>query len=151
MVAFKGVPGGPVGASSAPQHAAQQLQVGKPGEAAGRASTSRIGNALALEDVDVDLSEVYFLIMHFLSGGPCQKAFTVLWNELLQHKLLPRRYHALYSKLGGSVNHDENDDGLSYPLNYSALVERFARLCHAIHVSADQYIYSGLPVNCHGN
>lgn len=74
-------------------------------------------------DVDVDLREVYFLIMHFLSAGPCHRTSGQLWNELLEHQLLPRRYHAWYSR-SGVRSGDENDDGLSFPLSYSKLVER---------------------------
>lgn len=75
------------------------------------------------EDIDVDLREVYFLIMHFLSGGPCTRASGQLWNELLQHKLLPRRYHAWYSRTGVPSG-DENDDGSSFPLSYIQVVEK---------------------------
>ncbi|KAK7329540.1 hypothetical protein VNO77_23710 [Canavalia gladiata] len=78
-------------------------------------------------DVDVDLREVYFLIMHFLSAGPCHKTYLQFWNELLEHQLLPRRYHAWYSRTGAhSV--DEDDDGLSFPLNYNMLVERYPHI-----------------------
>ncbi|RDX70648.1 Bromodomain and WD repeat-containing protein 1, partial [Mucuna pruriens] len=78
-------------------------------------------------DVDIDLREVYFLIMHFLSAGPCHKTYLQFWNELLEHQLLPRRYHAWYSRMGAhSV--DEDDDGLSFPLNYNALVERYPHI-----------------------
>ena len=72
-------------------------------------------------DVDIDLREIYFLIMHFLSAGPCHKTFGQLWNELLEHQLLPRRYHALYSR-NGAHSGDENDDGMSFPLSYNMLV-----------------------------
>ncbi|OWM88062.1 hypothetical protein CDL15_Pgr016635 [Punica granatum] len=74
-------------------------------------------------DVDIDLREVYFLIMHFLSTGPCQRTCGQLWNELLEHQLLPRRYHAWYSRSGGASG-DENDDGVSLPLSYNNLLER---------------------------
>lgn len=74
-------------------------------------------------DVDVDLREVYFLIMHFLSSGPCQRTYKQLWDELLEHQLLPRRFHAWYSRSGGPSG-DENDDGVSLPLSYNKLVER---------------------------
>lgn len=74
-------------------------------------------------DIDVDLREIYFLIMHFLSAGPCQKTFGQLWGELLEHELLPRRYHAWYSR-SGAVRGDENDDGKSFPLNYENLIGR---------------------------
>lgn len=75
-------------------------------------------------DVDVDLREVYFLIMHFLSTGPCKRTCGQFWNELLENQLLPRRYHAWYSRKGEDSGH-ENDDGLSFPLSYAQLVERY--------------------------
>ncbi|OVA02540.1 Bromodomain [Macleaya cordata] len=75
-------------------------------------------------DVDIDLREVYFLIMHFLSAGPCHRTYGQFWNELLEHQLLPRRYHAWYSR-NGTRNGDENDNGLSFPLSYNKLVERY--------------------------
>lgn len=75
-------------------------------------------------NVDIDMQEVYFLIMHFLSGGPCQRTSGQLWNELLDHNLLPRRYHAWYSR-NGARSGEENDDGLSFPISYSKLVERY--------------------------
>ncbi|KAL8128476.1 hypothetical protein V2J09_017631 [Rumex salicifolius] len=75
-------------------------------------------------EVDIDLREVYFLIMHFLSSGPCQRTCGQLWNELLEHNLLPRRYHAWYSRCGVPSG-NEHDDGLSFPLSYNKLVERY--------------------------
>lgn len=75
-------------------------------------------------DVDIDLREVYFLIMHFLSSGPCHRTYGQFWNELLEHQLLPRRYHAWYSR-SGVPSGDENDDGMSFPLSYNKLVERY--------------------------
>ncbi|KAH1147137.1 hypothetical protein GLYMA_15G142600v4 [Glycine max] len=69
-------------------------------------------------DVDIDLREIYFLIMHFLSAGPCHKTHLQFWNELLEHQLLPRRYHAWYSRTG-ACSGDKDDDGLSFPLNYN--------------------------------
>ncbi|CAL0300958.1 unnamed protein product [Lupinus luteus] len=75
-------------------------------------------------DMDVDLREVYFLILQFLSAGPCRKTHVQLWNELLEHQLLPRRYHAWYSR-SGARSGDEDDDGLSLPLSYNMLVERY--------------------------
>ncbi|RVX01602.1 PH-interacting protein [Vitis vinifera] len=78
-------------------------------------------------DVDIDLREVYFLIMHFLSAGPCQKTFGQFWNELLEHELLPRRYHAWYSR-SGACSGDENDNGFSFPLGYNNLVERYPHI-----------------------
>uniref|UniRef100_A0A5B6ZS60 Putative bromodomain and WD repeat-containing protein 3 isoform X1 n=1 Tax=Davidia involucrata TaxID=16924 RepID=A0A5B6ZS60_DAVIN len=78
-------------------------------------------------DVDIDLREVYFLIMHFLSAGPCHRTYGQFWNELLEHQLLPRRYHAWYSRRGVHSG-DENDDGLSFPLSYNKLVERYPHI-----------------------
>ena len=77
-------------------------------------------------DVDIDLREVYFLIMHFLSAGPCLRTCGQLWNELLEHQLLPRRYHAWYSR-NGFHSGDVNDDGMSFPLSYNMLAERYAQ------------------------
>ncbi|KAK8489689.1 hypothetical protein V6N13_032049 [Hibiscus sabdariffa] len=74
-------------------------------------------------DVDVDLREVYFLIMHFLSTGPCKRTCGQFWNELLENQLLPRRYHAWYSR-AGEHSGQENDDGMSFPLSYAQLVQR---------------------------
>lgn len=74
--------------------------------------------------VDIDIREVYFLIMHFLSVGPCQRTFEQFGNDLLEHQLLPRRYHAWFSRSGvGSGNN--NDDATSFPLSYKKLVERY--------------------------
>ncbi|XP_042509734.1 PH-interacting protein-like isoform X2 [Macadamia integrifolia] len=78
-------------------------------------------------DVDIDLREVYFLIMHFLSAGPCHRTYGQFWNELLEHQLLPRRYHAWYSR-SGVRSGDENDSGLSFPLSYNKLVERYPHI-----------------------
>ncbi|KAI5574178.1 hypothetical protein BDE02_10G128100 [Populus trichocarpa] len=80
-----------------------------------------------VKDVDVDLSEVYFLIMHFLSAGPCQRTYVQFWNELLEHQLLPRRYHAWYSR-SGAHSGDENDNGLSFPLSYNSLEEQYPHI-----------------------
>ena len=83
-----------------------------------------VGRAVQ-SDVDIDLREVYFLIMHFLSAGPCQKTFLQFRNELLEHQLLPRRYHAWFSRSGVPSEDDaEDDDGISLPLNYNKLVDR---------------------------
>ncbi|XP_019197386.1 PREDICTED: PH-interacting protein [Ipomoea nil] len=80
----------------------------------------------SMEAVDVDCREIYFLIMHFLSSGPCQKAFGQLHDELLEHELLPRRYHAWYSR--SSVLGGNDDDGVSLPLNYDNLVQRYSHI-----------------------
>ena len=85
------------------------------------------GNSLPVEpDVDIDLREVYFLIMHFLSAGPCRRTYGQFSNELLEHQLLPRRYHAWYSRNNVRIG-DGNDDGISIPLSHSKLVERYAQ------------------------
>ncbi|XP_047315948.1 bromodomain and WD repeat-containing protein 3-like [Impatiens glandulifera] len=76
-----------------------------------------------LEDIDIDLRELYFLILHFLANGPCQQSFDQLWKELSENELLPRRYHAWYSRSGRLSGH-VNDDGISFPLSYDKLVER---------------------------
>uniref|UniRef100_A0A1J3G7K5 Bromodomain and WD repeat-containing protein 1 n=1 Tax=Noccaea caerulescens TaxID=107243 RepID=A0A1J3G7K5_NOCCA len=76
-----------------------------------------------LPNVDLDLREVYFLMLHLLSSGPCQKTYALLQHELLEHELLPRRYHAWYSR-SGLPSTDENDDGNSFPLNYTELAKR---------------------------
>ncbi|VVA25341.1 PREDICTED: bromodomain and WD [Prunus dulcis] len=77
--------------------------------------------------VDIDIREVYFLIMHFLSVGPCQRTFEQFGNDLLEHQLLPRRYHAWFSRSGvGSGNN--NDDAISFPLSYNKLVERYPHI-----------------------
>ncbi|KAL1359050.1 hypothetical protein HN51_004293 [Arachis hypogaea] len=78
-------------------------------------------------DVDVDLREVYFLMMHFLSAGPCHKTYMQFRNELLEHQLLPRRYHAWYSR-SGAPRGDEDDDGLSFSLTYDKLLERYPHI-----------------------
>ncbi|CAA0831983.1 Unknown protein [Striga hermonthica] len=78
-------------------------------------------------DVDVDLRDIYFMIMHFLAAGPCQKTFRQMWEELSEHALLPRRYHAWYSRRG-TVSGDLNDDGNSFPLNYDNLIGRYPHI-----------------------
>ncbi|KAL5097878.1 hypothetical protein RYX36_002205 [Vicia faba] len=78
-------------------------------------------------DVDVDLGEVYFLIMHFLSSGPCHKTYLQFWSELLENQLLPRRYHAWYSR-SGACSGVAHDDGQSFPLGYNKLVERYPHI-----------------------
>lgn len=78
----------------------------------------------AESDVEIDFREIYFLIMHFLSSGPCQKTFELFRNELLEHQLLPRRYHAWFSRSGANSGNDD-DDGISFPLGYNKLVERY--------------------------
>ncbi|KAF6143342.1 hypothetical protein GIB67_001286 [Kingdonia uniflora] len=82
-----------------------------------------MGGAPHFDDVDLDHREVYFLIMHFLKDGPCKRTFGQFENELLEHQLLPRRYHARYSRIG-SGSGDANDNGVSFPLDYKQIVER---------------------------
>ncbi|XP_058770312.1 uncharacterized protein LOC131643955 isoform X2 [Vicia villosa] len=82
-------------------------------------------------DVDIDLREVYFLILHFLSAGPCQRSFVQLRNELLEHRLLPRRYHARFSRSGEPGEDDAADDdhdGISLPLDYNNLMDRYPHI-----------------------
>ncbi|XP_019441306.1 PREDICTED: bromodomain and WD repeat-containing protein 1-like isoform X2 [Lupinus angustifolius] len=80
-------------------------------------------------DVDLDIKEVYFLIMHFLSAGPCQKTFAQFRNELLEHQLLPRRYHAWFSRSGVPSEEDADDnDGISLPLDYRKLMDRYPHI-----------------------
>ncbi|KAL8232778.1 hypothetical protein R6Q57_002556 [Mikania cordata] len=78
-------------------------------------------------DLDVDLREIYFLIMHFLSAGPCQKTFTQFCNELMEYQLLPKRYHAWYSR-NGEVTGVETDDGISFPLSYEGAAQRYSHI-----------------------
>lgn len=81
----------------------------------------------SMDGVDIDMRELYFLIMHFLSHGPFKRTFGELCNELLEHQLLPRRYHAWYSR-GGFHSGEENDDGISLPLDYVKLAERYPHI-----------------------
>ncbi|RLN15546.1 bromodomain and WD repeat-containing protein 3-like [Panicum miliaceum] len=81
----------------------------------------------SMDGVDIDMREVYFLIMHFLSHGPFKRTFGELCNELLEHQLLPRRYHAWYSRRGFHSG-EENDDGISLPLGYAKLAERYPHI-----------------------
>ncbi|CAL9207095.1 unnamed protein product, partial [Musa hybrid cultivar] len=65
--------------------------------------------------------------MHFLSAGPCKRTYGQFWNELLEYQLLPRRYHAWYSRCGAQSG-DEDDDGISLPLCYIKLAERYPHI-----------------------
>ncbi|XP_057782211.1 uncharacterized protein LOC131000357 [Salvia miltiorrhiza] len=100
-------------------------------------------------DVDVDLREIYFLIMHFLSSGPCQKTFRQLHEELLEHGLLPRRYHAWYSR-SNAVCRDENDDGKSFPLNYENLIGRYSHIerDHLVKLLKQLMLMISPPLRC---
>ncbi|XP_052182402.1 uncharacterized protein LOC127795031 [Diospyros lotus] len=84
----------------------------------------KVSDNAVIADVDIDLREVYFLILHFLSAGPCQRTLRQLGKELLEHDLLPRRYHAWYSR-DGAVSGQENDDGISFPSSYDELIQRY--------------------------
>lgn len=81
----------------------------------------------SLSDVDMDLREVYFLILHFLSSGPCERTFGHLRDEILEKGLLPRRYHSWWSR-SGTCSGRADDDGISLPLSYDNLVERYSFL-----------------------
>ena len=85
------------------------------------------GSQGVVADIDVDLREIYFLIMHFISSGPCQRTFTEFCNELMEYQLLPKRYHAWYSR-NGEVTGDETDDGISFPLSYEGAARRYTLL-----------------------
>lgn len=97
-------------------------------------------------EADVDLREVYFLIIHFLSSGPCQRTLGLLWNELLEHQLLPRRYHAWFSRSGVNSGND-NDDGISFPLSYNKLVERYPHIewDHLVKLLRQLLLYKASP------
>ncbi|KAI5084332.1 hypothetical protein GOP47_0000501 [Adiantum capillus-veneris] len=84
-----------------------------------------VGLSRRKAQADVDIREVYFLIMHFLSEGPCRRSSAQLKVELEQLGLLPRRYHAWYSR-SGMCSGELDDDGISVPLSYSQLLERFS-------------------------
>ena len=45
----------------------------------------------SLHRSQVDLAELYFLLLHFLAKGPCRQAVASLQQEALQHQLLPSR------------------------------------------------------------
>ncbi|KAG9156946.1 hypothetical protein Leryth_009002 [Lithospermum erythrorhizon] len=79
------------------------------------------------DDADINLREVYFLMMHFLSAGPCQRTFRQLCDELVEHDLLPRRYHAWFSR-NGVCSGEETDDGISFPLHYGSLIDRYSHI-----------------------
>ncbi|EPS61343.1 transducin family protein, partial [Genlisea aurea] len=100
-------------------------------------------------DIDVDLREIYFLIMHFLSAGPCQKTFRQLYSELLEYKLLPRRYHAWYSR-NNTGNREENADGNSFPLNYDDLIGRYSHIQtdHLIRLLKQLMLLASPPLRC---
>ncbi|KAJ4793331.1 WD40 domain-containing protein [Rhynchospora pubera] len=105
-------------------------------------------NPAPAPNVDIDMREVYFLIMHFLSSGPCKKSLMQLWNELIEHQLLPRRYHAWYSR-SGEPSGNEDDDGISLPLCYTNLTERYPHIGrdHLIELLKQLIRSSSAPLN----
>ncbi|CAN4112793.1 unnamed protein product [Withania somnifera] len=111
----------------------------------------RFDEHATIKDVNIDLREVYFLIMHFLSSGPCRKTFGILCEELLEHELLPRRYHVWYSRKG-VLSGDEDDDGISFPLNYDDLVLRYPHVGkdHLVKLLKQLLLSSGPPLQCGG-
>lgn len=104
---------------------------------------------------EVDIREIYFLIMHFLSVGPCRRTFEQFANDLLEHQLLPRRYHAWFSRSGvGSGN--DNDNNTSFPLSYNKLVERYKCFLFRLTLIIERYTkhwisfcYSSCLCSCH--
>ncbi|XP_047969785.1 PH-interacting protein [Salvia hispanica] len=99
-------------------------------------------------DIDVDLREIYFLIMHFLSSGPCLKTFGQFHEELLEHELLPRRYHGCYSR--DAACRDENDDGKSFPLTYENLSRRYSHIekDHLVRLLKQLMLLTSPPLRC---
>lgn len=95
---------------------------------------------------DVDTREIYFLIMHFLLSGPCRKISEHIWNELLKHDLLPRRYHAWYSRSGAPCS-GEDDNGSSFPLTYQDLVSRYPHIAtdHLVKLMKQLVLFSSFP------
>ncbi|XP_010544972.1 PREDICTED: PH-interacting protein [Tarenaya hassleriana] len=87
----------------------------------------RLAGHASLNNVDIDLREVYFLILHFLSTGPCKRTLGHLRDELLENQLLPRRYHSRCSRSGTYSGHAD-DDGISLPLSYGNLEERYPHI-----------------------
>ncbi|KAF3322688.1 bromodomain and WD repeat-containing protein 3-like protein [Carex littledalei] len=99
-------------------------------------------------NVDIDMREVYFMIMHLLSSGPCKQSFTQLSNELREHQLLPRRYHAWFSR-NGEPSGIEDDDGISLPLCYTNLTDRYPHIGrdHLIKLLKQLIQSSSAPLN----
>ncbi|XP_049388775.1 uncharacterized protein LOC125853144 [Solanum stenotomum] len=111
----------------------------------------RFAELSTIKDVNIDLREVYFLIMHFLSSGPCRKTFGIFCDELLEHELLPRRYHAWYSRKG-VLSGDDDDDDISFPLNYDDLMLRYPHVekDHLVKLLKQLLLNSGPPLQCGG-
>nr|XP_043640019.1 PH-interacting protein isoform X2 [Erigeron canadensis] len=115
----------------------------------GRAQIVNVDRHVNEAGAEIDLREVYFLIMHFLSAGPCHRTYGQFWNELLEHQLLPRRYHSWYSR-SGITSGDENDDGMSFPLSYNKLVERYPHIEKDHLVKLLKQLLSGAASPSHG-
>ncbi|KAL9227629.1 hypothetical protein vseg_003297 [Gypsophila vaccaria] len=113
---------------------------------------TKVSGRAAVADVDIDLREVYFLILQFLSVGPCQKTCVQLLNELTEHQFLPRRYHAWFSR-SGVHSGCENDDGVSFPLAYDKLVNRYPHIAkdHLIRLLKQLMLGSSHPSACIGS
>lgn len=110
----------------------------------GQSMTSMASSFPVGADVDIDIREIYFLIMHFLSAGPCKRTYGQFWNELLEYQLLPRRYHAWYSRCGAQSG-DEDDDGISLPLCYIKLAERYMMLLFIYPLVYSNGVYECMP------
>ncbi|XP_075663919.1 uncharacterized protein LOC142633560 isoform X2 [Castanea sativa] len=76
----------------------------------------RVGNGVG------DVEEVTFL--YRLTPGACPKCYGVNVALLAEYQLLPRRYHAWFSR-SGAHSGDGDDDGISFLLSYHTLVERW--------------------------
>lgn len=72
----------------------------------------------------IDMREVYFLVAHFLSSGPCVKAAELLKQELREHDLLPRRGHAFYSN-SGVPSELVGDNGRTLSVPYEEVAARY--------------------------
>ncbi|XP_009598019.1 uncharacterized protein [Nicotiana tomentosiformis] len=112
---------------------------------------SRFAEHTPMKDVNIDLREVYFLIMHFLSSGPCRKTLGILRDELLEYELLPRRYHTWYSRKDVPSG-DDDDNGVSFPLNYEDLVLRYPHVekDHLVKLLKQLLLSLGPPLQCGG-
>lgn len=40
----------------------------------------------------LQITEIYFLILHLLASTPCKNSFELLEKELIEHNLLPRKF-----------------------------------------------------------
>lgn len=103
-----------------------------------RAGHSTEAQPRSHENMDVDLKEVYSVIMHFLAIGPCTGTFRQLRNEVLRHKLLPLR------NLAGHFTDHDNYDDLSFSPSYS---EGANRNRHISNMDLVVLLQQLLPVN----